>query len=89
MYMYEREMYELSRLIPQEHFPKDILEMDKARLRAKIEKDWADFEYLHPEETRGGYSKPATMYDKSLWENQPTWREKWIKKKEEHIEDLL
>ena len=55
--------------------------MDKARIRAKIEKDWADFKYLHPEETRGGYSKPTTMYNKSLWENQPAWREKWIKKR--------
>ena len=53
MYMYEREMFELSRLIPQEHFPRDILEMDKARLKAKIEKDWADYEFSHPEEMTG------------------------------------
>lgn len=78
--MYEREMFELSSLIPQEHFPKDILEKDKAKLREKIEKDWADYEFSHPEETRGGYNKSSTMYDKSLWENQPDWRVKWIKK---------
>ena len=74
-------MYELSRLIPQEHFPKDILEIDKARLRVKIEKEWANYKYQHPEETRGGYSNPTTMYDKSLWENQLAWREKWIRKR--------
>ena len=81
MYMYEREMFELSRLIPKEHFSRDMMEMDKARVRAKIEKDWADFEFANPEQTRGGYLKPATMYDKSIWQNQPAWREKWMKTK--------
>ena len=81
MYMYEREMFELSRLIPKEHFSRDMMEMDKAQIRAKIEKDWADFEFENPEQTRGGYLKPATMYNKSIWENQPAWREKWIKTK--------
>ena len=81
MYIYEREMFELSRLIPKEHFPRDMMEMDKAQIQAKIEKDWVNFEFQHPEQTRGGYLKPATMYDKSIWENQPAWREKWIKTK--------
>ena len=48
MYMYKREMYELSRLIPQEHFPKDILEMDKASLRAKIGKGLGRFRVPTP-----------------------------------------
>ena len=54
--------------------------MDKAILRAKIEKDWADYEFSHPEGTRGGYIRPAIMYEKSLWENHPDWRVKWIKR---------
>ena len=49
MYMYEREMFKLSRLIPKEHFSRDMMEMDKAQIRAKIEKDWADFEFENPE----------------------------------------
>ena len=80
MYLYEREMYELSRLIPHEEFPKDFLQMDSARIRAKIEKDWADYEFQNPEPTRAGYTQPKSMYDKSLWENQMTWRTKWMKK---------
>ena len=39
MYLYKREMFELSKLIPKEHFPREIMEMDKAQIRAKIEKD--------------------------------------------------
>ena len=81
MYLYEREMYELSRLIPKEQFPRDFLQMDSARLRAKIEKDWADYEFQNPEQTRAGYTKPKTMYEKSLWDNQPAWRTKWMKKR--------
>ena len=81
MYLYEREMYELSKLIPKEQFPRDSLQMDSARIRAKIEKDWADYEFQNPEQTRAGYTKPKTMYDKSLWDNQPAWRAKWMKKR--------
>ena len=81
MYIYKREIFELSRLIPKEQFPRDSLQMDSARLRAKIEKDWADYEFQNPEQTRAGYNKPKTMYDKSLWDNQPAWRTKWMKKR--------
>ena len=38
MYMYEREVFELSRLIPKEQFPSSILLLNKARLRAKNRK---------------------------------------------------
>ena len=90
MYLYEREMYELRKLIPKEQFLRDSLQMDSARIRAKIEKDWADYEFQNPEHTRaGGYTKPKTMYDKSLWDNQPAWRAKWMKLKKQHSEDLL
>lgn len=47
MYMYKREMFELSKLIPKEHFPKSMVEMYKAQLREKIEKDWAEYELMY------------------------------------------
>lgn len=81
MYNYEREVYELTKLIPQEHTPADILRLDSARLRAKIEKDWAEWELQYPEQVRSGYVKPPSRADKSLWEVQPGWRKDWMKKR--------
>ncbi len=57
MYNYEKEIFELSKLIPQEHPPpkESLKPAGSARLRAKIEKDWATWEILHPEQVRSGF----------------------------------
>lgn len=64
LYCYEWEIYELSKLIPLEKLPKTLMPLDRQRLQVKIEKEYADWEYGHPKETRGGYKDGAKVHSK-------------------------
>ena len=82
LYWYEREIYELSKLIPLEKLPKTLMPLDRQRLQVKIDKEYADWEFAHPEETRGGYKDGAKAHSKDVMEVQPIWRLKWFKQKD-------
>lgn len=76
--MYEREIYELSKLIPQEEVPHNIMRLDMQRLGVKIEKEFGDWEFAHPKEARGGYTDNALMQSREVLEVQSAWRTKWF-----------
>ena len=82
LYWYEREIYELSKLIPLEKLPKTIMPLDRQRLQVKIDKEYADWEFAHPEQTRGGYKDGAKAHSKEVMEVQPSWRLKWFRQKD-------
>ena len=47
-----------------------------------FDKEYADWEFAHPEETRGGYKDGANAHRKDMMEVQPIWRLKWFKQKD-------
>lgn len=52
-------------------------------LKAKIERDWEDWEYNNPEVLRAGFERGEDKIDcKKLLENQFPWWLEWIKKTE-------
>lgn len=80
---YEQDIYELNKLIPLEKLPKTLMPLDHQRLQVKIDKEYADWEFAHPEETQGGYKDGAEVHSKEIMEVQPTnWRLKWFKQKD-------
>ena len=84
MYMYEREMLELSRLIPRNNFPRASwkwIRLDCGQRSKKIGRSMSSYT-----QRRSGYIKPATKYDKSLWDNQPAWWEKWMNKRRDTLQ---
>ena len=56
-----------------------MMPLDHQRLQVKIEKEYADWEYAHPKETRGGHKDGEKVHIKETMEVQPTWRLKWFK----------
>lgn len=52
--------------------------------RAKIEKEWVEWELAYPKETRG-YSTTIGMHTKEMIEVQRQWQTKWFKTNEKSL----
>jgi len=87
LYAYEATVRKLARKLWPNIHKKDDMTLSGPEIFVKIGMEWEQWEYDHPEHTRGGYNiNPEVLLSKEMMENQPEWQKEWMRRTEGALE---